>query len=133
MDSGNILFAVIFAIICFQEVKALPLKAEKKNEKASLMADVPSDKSISEKPSARDGRLNLSPDVLDSAAAMKDHKAGISTLTKPSRPHRRYRRSFGTKSICIPKQKKNCTPFTYGGISKNFCVKYTEIICTALD
>ena len=66
-------------------------------------------------------------------SSMKDGISFTSPWKKSLRRHQRHRRSFGTKTICIPVQMRKCKVFTYRGISKNFCVTYTQHTCTALD
>ena len=46
---------------------------------------------------------------------------------------RRHRRSFGYKTKCIPTETKKCQVFVVRGVWKNICIKYTELMCTALD
>ena len=58
----------------------------------------------------------------------RTHKNG-----KAPPKQKRFRRSFGIKTKCIPVEKIKCQTFKVKNIEKNFCVKYTEYICTALD
>ena len=46
---------------------------------------------------------------------------------------RRYRRSFGYKTKCIPMKMKQCRIFNVNGLLKNYCVTYSAMVCTALD
>ena len=46
---------------------------------------------------------------------------------------KRFRRSYGYRTQCIPVEKMKCQIFKVNNIEKNFCVMYTEYICTALD
>ena len=53
--------------------------------------------------------------------------------TESSTPQRRTRRSYGYRTQCIPVEKTKCQVFRVNNAEKNFCVMYTEYICTALD
>ena len=58
---------------------------------------------------------------------------GITKKSHEEVPKRRFRRSFGYKTQCIPVEKVKCKVFNVDGMVKNFCLTYTELICTALD
>ena len=53
--------------------------------------------------------------------------------SKQQKQQRRFRRSFGYKTQCLPVKKIRCKAFTVGRIKKNFCLEYVQIVCTALD
>ena len=46
---------------------------------------------------------------------------------------RRYRRSFGYRTKCIPMKMKKCLMFKVNGLVKDYCVMYATVLCTALD
>ena len=148
MEFWNVMIAIYFAIISFPEVKSLPLRTDDKMEKTSLLVDLQSNKrssgasfvgeNVKSLPGASlvtEDQKSLHHDTLDSTASisMEDDAPSHPMLKKVPRRHLRRRRSYGTKTICIPVRKETCKIYTYGGISKNFCVKKTQIICTALD
>lgn len=53
--------------------------------------------------------------------------------TKSLMTKRRYRRSFGYKTKCIPMKMKKCQIFKVNGLVKDYCVTYGTVLCTALD
>ena len=53
--------------------------------------------------------------------------------TKSLMTKRRYRRSFGYKTKCIPMKMKKCQMFKVNGLVKEYCVTYATVLCTALD
>ena len=56
-----------------------------------------------------------------------------SSSSKELKQRRRFRRSFGYKTKCFLLKKRVCKAFKVDGITKNFCLQYDEIVCTALD
>ena len=58
---------------------------------------------------------------------------GIAKKSQEEVPKRRFRRSFGYKTQCIPEEKVKCKVFNVDGMVKNFCIMHTELSCTALD
>ena len=58
---------------------------------------------------------------------------GSPEISKRDMAHRRVRRSFGLRTICIPTKKKFCRKFTVKNITKRFCVSKNIYDCTALD
>ena len=67
--------------------------------------------------------------------------AGSTTLWKQQRRHdqrqheqrRRFRRSFGYRTQCMPVMKMKCKVFKIGNLKKTFCVEYLQLECVALD
>ena len=71
---------------------------------------------------------NTSPSTNNGKAPLKStSKNGEAPLKK------RFRRSYGYKTQCIPVLKTKCRVFRVNNIEKNFCIKCTDYICTALD
>ena len=75
---------------------------------------------------------------LMSPTSHTDNKNGKTPLKSTSKNgkailKKRFRRSFGYKTQCIPVLKTKCQVFRVNKLEKNFCVKYTEYYCTALD
>ena len=124
---------IAVAIICFQDVES----TLKKNDK-SVVSDLQKfykqkERVFTEKSLISEAGIHFSPNFQDSSPSTEAEDSITSPSLKVSHLHQRYRRSFGTKTICIPVLKKKCKMVKYGGIEKNFCVKFTQITCTALD
>ena len=135
MDSKFFLL-LSMAISCGNIISARPLQADTIHEnvpnETNLGAVTPTKSSVSTTSNRRTDSLEITTTITNTnkntEATLKNTNTNTETPLK-----KRFRRSYGYRTQCIPVEKTKCQVFRVNNIEKNFCVMYTEYICTALD
>ena len=65
--------------------------------------------------------------------SIKATDAPLLRTNKKTSLKKRFRRSYGYSTKCIPVEKMKCRMFNVNNLKKEFCIKFIKFLCTALD